>query len=66
MKFLKRHIPKKVNIDSFDMVQLYEYMIYELNYNGGLQKLREPGTYKVIGYDFSNSYGNLMSSNLVM
>jgi hypothetical protein len=66
MKFFKRYLPKSIDDKVFDIVQLYEYVIYEKTYNGGLQKLLEPGIYKTIGYDFSNSYGNIMSSNLFL
>lgn len=60
----KRFLPKSV--PNMTKPSLTEYKYFESTYNGALQKLKQAGECNCIGYDFSNSYGNMMSSNLFL
>lgn len=57
---------KRHEIPTMEPITVDEHMKFEATYNGALVRLKETGKCKCIGYDFSNSYGNMMSSNLYM
>ena len=56
---------RKVFYDNtIDEINATEFKYFEKTYNAGQQKLKHPGTYDLIAYDFKASYTTIMSSNL--
>ena len=61
-KILRDNRSKKL-VEKMEPIDATEDTWWEKCYNGGLMFCEEEGIYESNGFDFSNFYGNLMSSN---
>lgn len=63
-RFFFQLLPAQYKGDFMEQITIDEHIKFESTYNGALIKLKKTGKVDCIGFDFSNSYGNMQSSNL--